>query len=60
MFWLILIEMSVKKSITINTMKTIYDFNPTDEELKRFGDRKSIEWARENGIELSILNFFNP
>lgn len=31
-------------------MKTIFDFNPTDLELKRFGGRKHFEKAKEYGI----------
>lgn len=28
-------------------METIFDYNPTDEELKRFGGREQFEWYRK-------------
>lgn len=33
-------------------MKTIFDFNPTDLELKRFGSRDTFEKAKEYGVDL--------
>ena len=33
-------------------METIFDHNPTDEELKRFGGREAFQWAKDNGIDL--------
>lgn len=32
-------------------METIFDYNPTDEELKRFGGRKQFEWYKKLGFE---------
>ena len=31
-------------------MKTIFDYNPTEEELKRFGGIDSLQWAIERGL----------
>ena len=33
------------------TMETIFDFNPTDKELKRFGGREQFEKAKKYGID---------
>ena len=32
-------------------METIFDYNPTDEELKRFGGRKNLEYLKQHGID---------
>lgn len=32
-------------------METIFDHNPTDLELKRFGGRESFEFFQEHGID---------
>ena len=32
-------------------METIFDYNITDEELKRFGGRKQFEWEAAHGID---------
>ncbi len=37
-------------------METIFDHNPTDEELNRFGGREQFEWERAHGID----PFANP
>ncbi|MBR4266053.1 MAG: hypothetical protein IKQ46_08380 [Bacteroidales bacterium] len=34
-------------------MKTIFDFNPTDEELARFGGRKTYEEGKKNGLDIT-------
>lgn len=34
-------------------METIFDHNPTDEELRRFGGRKAFEWAAKNNLPFS-------
>lgn len=31
-------------------METIFDHNPTDEELKRFGGKESFEWLDKKGL----------
>ena len=33
-------------------IETIFDHNPTDEELKRFGGKENFEWAKQEGIEV--------
>ena len=32
-------------------METIFDHNPTDKELKRFGGRESFEFFKSHGID---------
>ena len=36
----------------IEKVETIFDYNPTYEELKRFGGRSSFEFLEKNGIKL--------
>lgn len=35
-------------------METIFDYNPTDLELKRFGGKESFEFLKENGLQRII------
>ena len=34
-------------------METIFDHNPTDEELKRFGGRDLIAWCEAQGLDFN-------
>lgn len=48
----------MQKANTINDsprmiMETIFDHNPTDQELKRFGGRERYEWIASQGLHYS-------